>query len=321
MSCLGQCGDCQCEKIDVCVEVEQRQDVMEKKLKVLKDYACLLANTSCVGLPKRLAQYAYFLWCFLRDLLIMVVNLDKRVDNLCAVANCHEKKLNALVDFLIGKLSDNVELAMKSSTTVKDTAGGQTYTVVKTDSNGNFTIVWNMVDTKEVGVGNVYGKVIHSYTPNKDGSIHAKITGITISRIKYVNKTTTTEHNGRFTIYDANDKVIYQKAYDPGQSFEQEINQTLDYNKEFDLKPDGGSSDAFKMLSTLDEWVYAPTRSAITAQYINNNPNIGLPTDPCNVLCGACDWSDEKIAERKQKEEEEEKKKKEEDTKPKEDGK
>lgn len=319
MSCLGQCGDCQCEKIDVCVEVDQRQDVMEKKLKVLKDYACLLANTSCVGLPKRLAQYAYFLWCFLRDLLIMVVNLDKRVDNLCSVANCHEKKLNALVDFMIGKLSDNVELSMKTGTTVTNTAGGQTYSLVKTSSNGDFVIVWNEVDTKEVGVGNVYGKVIHSYTPNKDGSIHAKISAIRIDRIKYVNKTTTTEHSAKFTIYDGSDNVIYQKAYDPGQSWNQDINITIEYNKEFDLKPDGGSSEQLHMLSTLDEWVYAPTKSAITAQYINHNPNIGLPTDPCNVLCGACDWSDEKIAERKKKEEEEEKKQ--EDTKPKESGK
>lgn len=319
MSCLGQCGDCQCEKIDVCVEVYQRQDVMEKKLKVLKDYACLLANTSCVGLPKRLAQYAYFLWCFLRDLLIMVVNLDKRVDNLCSVANCHEKKLNALVDFMIGKLSDNVELSMKTGTTVTDTAGGQTYSLVKTSSNGDFVIVWNEVDTKEVGVGNVYGKVIHSYTPNKDGSIHAKISAIRIDRINYVNKTTTTEHSAKFTIYDGSDNVIYQKAYDPGQSWNQDINRTIEYNKEFDLKPDGGSSEQLHMLSTLDEWVYAPTKSAITAQYINHNPNIGLPTDPCNVLCGACDWSDEKIAERKKKEEEEEKKQ--EDTKPKESGK
>ena len=211
MSCLGQCGDCQCEKIDVCVEVEQRQDVMEKKLKVLKDYACLLANTSCVGLPKRLAQYAYFLWCFLRDLLIMLVNLDKRVDNLCAVANCHEKKINALVDFLIGKLSDNVELSMKSNTTIVETGGGQTYSVVKTDTNGNFTIVWNMVDTGEVGVGNVHGKVIHSYTPNKDGSIHAKISAIRIDKIKYVNKAPTTHHNGRFTIYDIDNNVVFQK--------------------------------------------------------------------------------------------------------------
>lgn len=319
MSCLGQCGDCQCEKIDVCVEVDQRQDVMEKKLKVLKDYACLLANTSCVGLPKRLAQYAYFLWCFLRDLLIMVVNLDKRVDNLCSVANCHEKKLNALVDFMIGKLSDNVELSMKTGTTVTNTAGGQTYSLVKTSSNGDFVIVWNEVDTKEVGVGNVYGKVIHSYTPNKDGSIHAKISAIRIDRIKYVNKTTTTEHSAKFTIYDGSDNVIYQKAYDPGQSWNQDINRTIEYNKEFDLKPEGGSSEQLHMLSTLDEWVYAPTKSAITAQYINHNPNIGLPTDPCNVLCGACDWSDEKIAERKKKEEEEEKKQ--EDTKPKESGK
>lgn len=319
MSCLGQCGDCQCEKIDVCVEVDQRQDVMEKKLKVLKDYACLLANTSCVDLPKRLAQYAYFLWCFLRDLLIMVVNLDKRVDNLCSVANCHEKKLNALVDFMIGKLSDNVELSMKTGTTVTNTAGGQTYSLVKTSSNGDFVIVWNEVDTKEVGVGNVYGKVIHSYTPNKDGSIHAKISAIRIDRIKYVNKTTTTEHSAKFTIYDGSDNVIYQKAYDPGQSWNQDINRTIEYNKEFDLKPDGGSSEQLHMLSTLDEWVYAPTKSAITAQYINHNPNIGLPTDPCNVLCGACDWSDEKIAERKKKEEEEEKKQ--EDTKPKESGK
>lgn len=319
MSCLGQCGDCQCEKIDVCVEVDQRQDVMEKKLKVLKDYACLLANTSCVGLPKRLAQYAYFLWCFLRDLLIMVVNLDKRVDNLCSVANCHEKKLNALVDFMIGKLSDNVELSMKTGTTVTNTAGGQTYSLVKTSSNGDFVIVWNEVDTKEVGVGNVYGKVIHSYTPNKDGSIHAKLSAIRIDRIKYVNKTTTTEHSAKFTIYDGSDNVIYQKAYDPGQSWNQDINRTIEYNKEFDLKPDGGSSEQLHMLSTLDEWVYAPTKSAITAQYINHNPNIGLPTDPCNVLCGACDWSDEKIAERKKKEEEEEKKQ--EDTKPKESGK
>lgn len=319
MSCLGQCGDCQCEKIDVCVEVEQRQDVMEKKLKVLKDYACLLANTSCVGLPKRLAQYAYFLWCFLRDLLIMLVNLDKRVDNLCAVANCHEKKINALVDFLIGKLSENVELAMKSDGTQTATSGGTTYSVVKTDSNGNFTVVWNMIDNGEVGVGNVHGKVIHSYTPNKDGSIHAKITGVKINKIKYVNKKTTTHHVAKYTLYDMNGNVIYQKGYDPGQSWEEDINRTLDYNKEFDLKPEGGESDVLKMLSTLDEWVYAPTRSSITAQYINHNPNIGLPTDPCNVLCGACDWSDEKIAERKQKEEEE-KKKQEEDAKPKEEG-
>ena len=250
----------------------------------------------------------------------MVVNLDKRVDNLCAVANCHEKKLNALVDFLIGKLSDNVELSMKSNTTVVETGGGQTYSVVKTDTNGNFTIVWNMVDTGEVGVGNVHGKVIHSYTPNKDGSIHAKISAIRIDKIKYVNKAPTTHHNGRFTIYDIDNNVVFQKGYDPGQSWEQDINRTLEYNKEFDLKPEGGSSDVIKMLSTLDEWVYAPTRSSITAQYINHNPNIGLPTDPCNVLCGACDWSDEKIAERKQKEEEE-KKKQEEDAKPKEEGK
>lgn len=296
MSCLGQCGDCQCEQVDVCKDSETKRDLLEKKLKVLKDYGCLLANTSCVGLPKRLAQYTYYMWCYLRDMNNMLTNLDKRVDNLCSVVKCHEAKINALVKHLLDSIKDKVSLNMQSVGSNGQEGVPDTYTKVNTDSNGNFTIQWNMVEQGqgEVGVGRVYGRVNHSYTPNNDGSIHAKISSVTIDRIVYTNSGKTTyNHNGRFTIYDANGSVIYQKGYDPATSWSQDINQTITYSKEFDLQPSGGQSESFKMLSTLDEWENNPTRSSINAQYINNNDPIGFNTDPCPIACDACEEAKE----------------------------
>lgn len=297
MSCLGQCGDCNCEKLDVCKPRNEIVDSMDSKLKVIKDYACLLAQTTCVNLPKRVGQFAYFLWCLLRDMYILIKNTIKRVDNLCEVSKCQEEKINAIIKYLISTLQDNVEFKMHSSGTVLDTGSSpDTYTKIDTTNDGSFTIRWNMVviDVGEAGKGTIKGKVNHSYTPNDDGTITAHIDSVTIQSAVYTTSgAVAPSTSASFAVRDESNNIIWSRAYNPMVAWSESINKTVKLNKNITLQPNGGTHSPLFILKTYDNWDSADTVGNIHVQYINNNKPVILPRNPCPINCTMCEQKED----------------------------
>lgn len=295
MSCLGQCGDCQCEKYDICAETEDRHKLLDKKLKVLKDYACLLGTTTCVNLPKRVGQYAYYVWCYLRDMTIMLKNNNKRLDNLCAVAKCQDAKLKAIMQYIQGNLQESVDFKMVDTGSTGAEGDTSTYTKIDTWSDGTFAIRWNMTELQqEVGKGVVNGKVNHTYTQNEDGSIKAKITGFTLKDAKYtLSGRRTANHVASFTVFDKDGKTVWKKDYDPDQAWSENINKTVPLNIEFDVAPKGGKSQNYLIMKTLDDWVNNDTNGTLSINYTNNHSGVVLPLEDCDIKCGACENKEE----------------------------
>lgn len=295
MSCLGQCGDCNCDEIDICEETEERHKKADKKLQVIKDYACLLANTTCINLAKRVGQYAYFLWCFLRDLYIMIKNTNKRIDNLCEVVKCQDAKIEALSKLLAGDISESVDFTMKSGGTLGADGNQATGTSITTDNQGNFAINWNMVTGNvEVGKGVINGIVNHKYTQNDDGTITANIESFTLKDVNYtLSGGQAPDHVASFTVYDRNGREIWKKGYDPAQAWSESIGITAPIGETVTLQPKGGSSGDIAILSTLDKWQTDDTKGNITANYTNNNSGVVVSLEPCNIKCGACENKEE----------------------------
>lgn len=291
MSCLQNCGDCTCVETDVCLETETKHEEYNKKLKVLKDYACLIAQTTCVNLAKRVGQYAYFVWCYLRDILNLIINLEKRVDNLCSVVKCHEKKLEDIYNYLMGEVANNISFSMSSSGSTGGDGNTATYTALHTSDDGSFTIYWNMVNgSVEIGQGAIHGKVNHSYSVNSDGSINANISSFTLNDAVYtLSGGYFDHHSATFTIYDNGGSVVYQRNYDPNQAWSESINTTVTIGSSHVLSPNGGTSGHIPILSTLDTWLTDPTVGYITASYTNNNKPVTINNTPCNIQCGACE--------------------------------
>lgn len=291
MSCLGNCGNCNCEPVDLCTTTDERHSKLDDKLKVLKDYACLLARTTCVNLAKRVGQYAYYLWCFLGDITDIVKNLEKRVDALCATVKCQDKRISQIIDYLNAQLQDSVEFAMSSSGSTGADGDSRTFTKIDTKSDGSFTINWNMVDNGEVGKGTVNGKVNHSYEQAKDGSIVATIKSFTLTNASYVlsGGTTSASQGATFSVMDNSGNTVWSKSYHPTSGWSETINQTVNLDKVVTLQPKGGTSGDIPILRTLDRWVANDTVGYISANYTNNNSGVVFVSDPCPTNCTACE--------------------------------
>lgn len=295
MSCLGNCGNCNCEKLDVCLSTDKKTELLEGKLKVIRDYGCLLSQSTCLGLPKVLGRYAYYIWCCFRDIRVSLSNLNSRVDNLCLVAKCQDEKLQSVIDFVVGKLVDYVEFNMSSTSSTGENGDTSTYTKIDTQSDGSFTIRWNMTWlSREVGKGVIRGKVNQTYTQNTDGSIRANIQSITLIDATYtLSGGNADNHSAGFTIYDHNGTIAWHKPYDPTVAWSEVINKTIQVNKYFDVAPKGGTTKTTTLLSTWDDWLANDTRGTISASYTNNHNGIFLPTTPCDIKCTACEYKEE----------------------------
>lgn len=291
MSCLQHCGDCKCVETGICLPPTEREAEYKRKLQILKDYSCVLSQTTCVNLPQRVGQYAYFSWCYLQDVMNSLINLDKRVDNLCGVVKCQENKLNLIYDYLIDQAKGNVAFAMKSGGSTGADGDTSTYTKVSTTPDGGFTINWNMVWGKaEVGKGTITGTVNHSYTVNDDGSMQATISGFTIHRAVYtLSGGSADHHSASFSIFDNDGTLVYKRNYDPTQAWSETINKTVPLNVTKKVPANGGTTGDIPILTTLDDWLTNDTRGRVSAIYTNNNKPILLNNTPCNIKCGACE--------------------------------
>lgn len=290
MSCLGQCGDCTCTKVDMCLDTTKRNEHLDNKLKVLKDYSCLLATTTCVKLPQRIGQYSYFLWCYLRDLSITTSNLEKRVDNLCSVVKCQDDKINTIIKHLIGDLTDVVDFGMFSGDSDEDGRGYDTQ--ITTDKTGNFTIKWSMndYDSTRVGNGTIIGKVDHRYSLNDQGKMVVNIKSFTLNKATYtVTSHKTPNHSASFKVKDAKGTVIWARDYDPQLAWSETINKTVAVNKTFTLEPNGGTTGNVLILTTLDTWVTNPSTGYVGIKYTNKHNGVVIPNKDCNIKCTSCE--------------------------------
>lgn len=85
MSCLGGCGDCSCKEVDTNQKFSDIDNDIREKLKLIKDFTCVIATSSCVNLAKNVAKAWYYLWCFLKDLVNMIKFTNSRIDGLCSL--------------------------------------------------------------------------------------------------------------------------------------------------------------------------------------------------------------------------------------------
>lgn len=79
MACRG-CNDCECKHVDVVSKDTQKQ--LEDKLRIFHDLVCVVANTSCFDFPKLMAKFVYMLWCFLTDIVNLIMWLKNKVTDL-----------------------------------------------------------------------------------------------------------------------------------------------------------------------------------------------------------------------------------------------
>lgn len=88
MACYG-CNDCNCTHSDTFSKDTHKQ--LRDKLSIFHDLVCVVSNTSCYDFPKVMAKFIYMLWCFLTDLVNLIMclwersrTLKKRDEELCA---------------------------------------------------------------------------------------------------------------------------------------------------------------------------------------------------------------------------------------------
>lgn len=270
MSCLGGCDNCNCQETDICQEQADVEKDFREKLKVLKDYVCVIGMTTCVNLAKMMAKYTYFLWCYLKDITNLITRLDKRVD-------CLNEQVKALKQFIITQATDKVIFSMTS----KGSQSGIVSTTTTTRNDGTFEVKWTMgVGSQIVGNGVASGKVNTEYSVNEDGSIKAKINSLSLNSVKYTNTAASSvSQNANFKIKDKDGAVIFDKTYSPSNSWSENVNKTVVYNIEKDLQANSGDSGEIKMLSTEDTWITDPTYGTVNAKYVNNNSPLNFGGD------------------------------------------
>lgn len=85
-TCTGQsncgCSNCHCNEVDVCKDTQEVCEEINSKLALLKDYVCVLGAQTCQSIIKAVAKYAFFVWCFLRDLTHISLKVNKNVEEL-----------------------------------------------------------------------------------------------------------------------------------------------------------------------------------------------------------------------------------------------
>lgn len=78
----GGCSNCHCEETDVCQDNVEVCKQINTKLSLLKDYVCVLGASNCKSIIQRVSKYAFFIWCFLRDLTHISLKVNKNVEEL-----------------------------------------------------------------------------------------------------------------------------------------------------------------------------------------------------------------------------------------------
>ena len=284
------CINCDCTNVgcgsEVCNELHDLNDA-----KVLNAVE-VLRNSLLCDLAKNTAKAFHRMHCVTKNIINNICCLSRRMDcvehkasNMCQVLHCEDARITRMYDFLVGELLKNVDFSMSS----QGSASGDTYTRVSTTKDGNFTLNWNMTLGNGVTVsnGSLSGRVDHIYTLNNDGSIHARIGGVHFNGISYTRTGVSGSSSANFKIQTANGTTIFDRTYDPYQSWSAGVND-IGTVYEADLAPAGGTSGNKLMFKTVDTWLTNPTTGNVNAVFTNNNP--ALPQDtPCNFTCDSCD--------------------------------
>lgn len=284
------CINCDCTNVgcgsEVCNELHDLNDA-----KVLNAVE-VLRNSLLCDLAKNTAKAFHRMHCVTKNIINNICCLSRRMDcvehkasNMCQVLHCEDARITRMYDFLVGELLKNVDFSMAS----QGSASGDTYTRVSTTKDGNFTLNWNMTLGNGVVVGNgsLSGRVDHIYTLNNDGSIHARIGGVHFNGISYTRTGVSGSSSANFKIQTANGTTIFDRNYDPYQSWSASVND-IGTVYEANLAPAGGTSGNKLMFKTVDTWLTNPTTGNVNAVFTNNNP--ALPQDtPCNFTCDSCD--------------------------------
>lgn len=271
------CIDCSCKQVplnsNTCNALHDMND--EKVLGASK----VLADAELCDYTKIFPKILYSLWCMIKNiiatlcwLLTRVSELERKVENICKTLACVVAYVKKKADEEMIKAFKNVSFTMRS---VGENSG-PAYTVVTTNNNGSFTVKWNMFEGSEIGHGTLTGKVNHSYSVNKDGSIEASIMSVTLSSLVYNGSSSGANKRARFVIYDRNGNAVIDKHYNPYNNFSDSLNKTITYNFNYNLAPNGGTSGDVLLLKTLDDWVMNDTTSSIYAKYTNNNSPVDL---------------------------------------------
>lgn len=268
------CSNCHCKETDVCQSNEELSSSIHDKLSLLKDYVCVLGAATCQSIVRAVTKYAFFVWCFLRDLTNIVMMHDKRLD-------CLEERINKLTKFILDSTLNNVAFDLIA----KGSQDGPVATNVTTNKDGTFEITWEMHDTVDfVGSGKVAGKVEHDFSVDEDGSINVNIKSIYIDNVTYTATKNNGSGNARFVVKDKDGNAVFDKSYNPYQSWSEQTQKTVTYNHIKNLAPSGASTGDYLVLKTEDTWIGSPTYGEVYINYVNNN----IPVDISNTECGRC---------------------------------
>lgn len=288
MSCLQGCDNCDCKETNVCNSTDQMEKELNEKLKVLKDFVCIIRTTSCVNLAKMMAEYAYFLWCFLKDLVNYLINLDKRVNNLCSSIKCVNDKANAIIRYLRQQAFDSINVAIRVAT-----GGGKAGVTMMSgtrDAAGNFHFHFTTNNTNgfEYGHGYIDGKINSHYTVNDDGSINAVIDNIYFDNAHWDLKSPNDQPNKNLSlvIKTLTGETILNKRYDARSSWRENMHRTVNVNRTYKLAPHSSSGD-IHLFDIADNWIINTDGHAYI-KFDNNNDSFGLRESNCGINCDKC---------------------------------
>lgn len=288
MSCLQGCDNCDCKETNVCNSTAKMEEELNAKLKVLKDFVCVIRTTSCVNLAKIMSEYAYFLWCFLKDLVNYLINLDKRVTNLCSSIKCVNEKANSIIRYLRKAAFDNIKVTTKVST--GGGASGVTMMEATRDAAGNFRFHFttNNYNGFKYGDGYIEGKINSHYSVNDDGSINAVIDNVFFDNIYWnmVSPNDQPNKNLSLVIKTLTGETVINKAYDARSSWRVDINKTVAFNKTYKLNPHSSSGD-IHLFDIADNWIIN-TNGHAYIRFDNNNDSFGLRESDCGIDCDKC---------------------------------
>lgn len=282
MACLHGCNECDCVEVKPCDSNETVEADVSQKLKVLKQFACVIKTTPCPKLPQMLGKYAWFVWCFLKDVVKLILSLRRRTDDLYDVTRCLDGRITQITNFLIEQAKGNVVHEVGSSTSGGGSIGGPaTYMTSTTDREGNFTFEWNMTQTNGVvGNGVIRGKINQSYSVDDNGNMVVDIQSVVINSVSYTptGLTPGTSQNGNIEIHG-----IYSKSYSTGAAFNDVINKEVPFNSRRVVAPHS-STGRIDLFNISDTWVGNPTHGVAYVSYTNNNdaiPSFGsCPIEP-----------------------------------------
>lgn len=238
-----------------------------------------LADAPMCDWPEIFPKILYSIWCLLKNiintlcwLIGRIDELERRVNAICDTLKCVVEYLQRQNEAMIAEAFKNIHFKLTGTGTY--IAADTTFTKIESSDDGNFSVNWNMVfDGVEEGVGKVKGKVNHSYSLNKDGSMQANIQSVTLYDATYTRTGTRVypaANRASFTMYDRRGSVMFTKDYHPlEEGWTVPLNKTLEYNISKRIEPNGSMSEL--ILKTLDDWDRSDTRGDLFATYTNDN--------------------------------------------------